>query len=145
MKVADILKVKGTRVYTIGEDQTMLEAVRMLVDKNVGGLLVLDSGGAVAGIVTERDVLRECNRRFSLLDQTRVGEVMTRRLLTGSPSDEIEAVQGMMTERRVRHLPIMEGERLVGLVSIGDVVKAVYQQAASENRDLKDLISGKYG
>jgi CBS domain-containing protein len=145
MKVADILKVKGTRVYTIGEDQTMLEAVRMLVDKNVGGLLVLDSGGAVAGIVTERDVLRECNRRFSLLDQTRVGEVMTRRLLTGSPSDEIEAVQGMMTERRVRHLPIMEGERLVGLVSIGDVVKAVYQQAESENRDLKDLISGKYG
>jgi CBS domain-containing protein len=145
MKVADILKVKGTHVYTIGEDQTMLEAVRMLVDKNVGGLLVLDSKGGVAGIVTERDVLRECNRRFSLLDQTSVGEVMTRRLLTASPSDEIEAVQGLMTERRVRHLPIMEGERLVGLVSIGDVVKAVYQKAESENRDLKDLIAGKYG
>jgi CBS domain-containing protein len=145
MKVADILKVKGDQVFTIGEDQTMLETVRMLVDKNIGALLVLDSRGAVAGIVTERDVLRECNRRFSQLDQTRVSEVMTRRLLTGSPGDDIGTVQGMMTERRVRHLPIMEGERLAGLVSIGDVVKAVYRQAETENRDLKDLIAGKYG
>jgi CBS domain-containing protein len=145
MKVADILKVKGSQVFSISEDQTMLEAVRMLVDKNIGGLVVLDSKGAMAGIVTERDVLRECNRRFGMLDQTRVSEVMTRRLLTGSPADEIEAVQGMMTERRLRHLPIVEGERLVGLVSIGDVVKAVYKKAESENRDLRDLIAGKYG
>jgi CBS domain-containing protein len=145
MKVADILKTKGSQVFTISEDQTMLEAVRMLVDKNIGGLVVIDSRGATVGIVTERDVLKECNRHFGMLDQTRVSEAMTRRLLTGSPGDEIEAVQGMMTERRVRHLPIVEGERLIGLVSIGDVVKAVYKQAESENRDLKDLISGKYG
>ncbi len=144
MKVADVLKAKGSQVFTIGEDQTMLEAVRTLVEKNVGGLLVLDSRGAVAGIVTERDVLKECNRRFHLLDQTRIGEVMTRRLLTGSPADEIEAIQEKMTDHRVRHLPILEGGRLVGLISIGDVVKAVTRQAETENRDLKDLISGKY-
>ena len=145
MKVADILRVKGSQVFSIGEDQTMLEAVRMLVDKNIGGLLVLDSRGDMAGIVTERDVLRECNRSFGLLDHTLVSQVMTRRLLTGSPTDEIEAVQGMMTERRIRHLPIVEGRRLVGLISIGDVVKAAHKQAQSENRDLKDLIAGKYG
>src|SRR3972149_12012912 len=114
MKVADILKVKGSQVFSIGEDQTMLEAVRMLVDKNIGGLLVLDSRGDMAGIVTERDVLRECNRSFGLLDHTLVSQVMTRRLLTGSPTDEIEAVQGMMTEGRIRHLPIVGGRALVG-------------------------------
>lgn len=145
MKVAEILNRKGRQVFTIGVEQTALDAVRQLVERNVGSLVVLGGNGhKLAGIITERDILRECNRRFALLDKTRVGEVMSTDVLTATPQDDIGQVLGLMTERRVRHLPIVDGDQVVGMVSIGDVGKQIQHACEVENADLKDLISGHY-
>ncbi len=144
MKVAEILNRKGRQVFAIAADQTILDAVKKLVDRNVGSLVVLTSEGKLAGIITERDVLRECNRRFSLLDKTRVGEVMSKDVLTGTPEDDLGQVLNLMTERRVRHLPIVSGGEVAGMVSIGDIGKQIQHAREVENADLKDLITGRY-
>jgi CBS domain-containing protein len=145
MKVAEILNRKGRQVFTIGVEQTALDAVRQLVERNVGSLVVLSGDGhKLGGIITERDILRECNRRFALLDKTRVGEVMSTDVLTGTSQDDIGQVLGLMTERRVRHLPIVDGGQVVGMVSIGDVGKQIQHACEVENADLKDLITGHY-
>lgn len=144
MKVAEILNRKGRQVYTIGPDDTVLGAVGKLVDRNVGSLVVLDADHKLMGIITERDVLRECNRRFSLLDKTRVREVMSKDVLTASAQDDIGQVLSVMTDRRVRHLPIVSGGEVVGMISIGDVGKQIQHACEVENADLKDLITGRY-
>ncbi len=144
MKVAEILNRKGRQVFTIGVEQTALDAVRQLVERNVGSLVVLGDNHKLVGIVTERDILRECNRRFALLDKTRVEEVMSTDVLTGTPQDDIGQVLGLMTERRVRHLPIVDRDQVVGMVSIGDVGKQIQHACEVENADLKDLITGHY-
>lgn len=144
MKVAEILNRKGRQVFTIGVEQTALDAVRQLVERNVGSLVVLGDKHKLVGIISERDILRECNRRFALLDKTRVGEVMSTDVLTGTPQDDIGQVLGLMTERRVRHLPIVDRDQVVGLVSIGDVGKQIQHACEVENADLKDLITGHY-
>jgi CBS domain-containing protein len=144
MKVKDILKNKGTEVATIGAERTICDAVKTLVEKNIGSLLVLDENDKIVGIITERDILKECNRRCELLKQTKVQEVMTKDLIIGSSDDDIDYVEGVMTQNRVRHLPIISNQKLEGLISIGDVVKVLHRECKVENRYLKDLISGKY-
>jgi CBS domain-containing protein len=144
MRVSDILRTKGTKVLTIRADQTVFDAIRELVEKNVGSLLVVDEEGKTAGIITERDILKESSRSFEQLAKTLVREVMTSKLLIGTPNDEIDYVQRLMTEHRIRHLPILSDQRLVGIISIGDVVKILMHEQEVENRDLKDFIAGKY-
>jgi len=144
MKVRDILKDKGSEVITIGAEATVYEAIRTLVEKNIGALLVLDENGKIVGIITERDILKECHRRCELLKQTKVKEVMTKNLIIGSPDDDIDYVESIMTQNRVRHLPIIANEKLEGIISIGDVVKVLHRECKVENRYLKDFISGKY-
>ena len=144
MKVKDILQEKGADVTTIGADKTVFEAIKSLVEKNIGSLLVLDEKSAIVGIITERDILKECNQRYESLMQTKVKDVMTKNLIVASPEDDIDYVENIMTENRVRHLPVMSGQKLVGLISIGDVVKVQRGECRVENRYLKDYISGKY-
>ena len=144
MKVKDILKDKGTSVATIGAENTIYDAVKSLVDRNIGSLLVLDEMGGVAGIITERDILKECAWRFELLKQTKIKDVMTKNVIVASPDDDIDYVENIMTENRVRHLPIISGQKLEGIISIGDVVKVQRVECKVENRYLKDYISGKY-
>lgn len=144
MKVSEILRERGTQVVTINADETLLEAIRILVDRNIGSLLVTDADGQVAGLVTERDILRECNRRGGALGEARVADVMSRNPLTATPDDDLVLLRATMTENRVRHLPIVQGSKVVGLVSLGDLVKVLHQAAEVENRHLKDYISGKY-
>ncbi|MHB8900733.1 MAG: CBS domain-containing protein [Thermoguttaceae bacterium] len=145
MTLADILKAKGSVVYTIGRDATLDQAISRLIDHNIGSLMVckrdVEQGECLEGIITERDILHACSSRSGYnLATTRVGEVMSTDLVTGSPSDAVETVMGLMTQRRMRHLPVLSNGRLVGLVSMGDIVKAQHDHLALENRFMKDYI-----
>lgn len=144
MRVSDILKVKGSEVVRIAEDRSVLEAVKLLTERNIGALIVVDAGERIAGIISERDVLRECAVRAEALGTTRISQVMTRDVITGSPEADLEDVQAVMTTRCVRHLPIVEGRRLVGMISMGDVVKTLHKRLENENIDLKDFITQRY-
>ena len=143
MKIRDILKVKGSQVYSVASHRTVQEALALLVQFHVGALLVLDDASHPVGIISERDVLRECHRRNGELAQMLVRDAMTRELLVGVPEDDLAYTMGIMTHNRVRHLPIVDGGGIVGLVSIGDVVKACLEEAAYENRYLKEYITAR--
>jgi len=139
MKIREILRKKGHDVVTVGPDHSVIEAVRMLVRHNIGGLVVME-GERPAGIITERDVLRLTADGPPSLESVQVGSVMTRELITAGPDDDLHELMDVMTERRVRHLPVMEDERLVGIVSIGDLVNACRTVAEDENVHLRRYI-----
>ncbi|HEY7460954.1 MAG TPA: CBS domain-containing protein [Gemmatimonadota bacterium] len=143
MKVKDILAEKGSAVRTIGPDETVREAIRQLVEHRIGSLLVTE-GKRIVGIITERDILREACHHAGRLDERRVREAMTGDLIVGVPEDEVTYVMGIMTKNRIRHLPILEGRELRGMVSIGDAVWASLTEAEFENRNLKEYITGTY-
>jgi CBS domain-containing protein len=142
----DILSVKGSATYTIAPEATLAEVVRRLVEHRVGSLLVCRQDrpeeSRLVGIVTERDILYFCARAESSLSEATVAEVMTTDLITAAPGDAVEQIMGLMTTKRIRHLPVLSEGRLVGMVSIGDVVKAQHDRLAMENRFMKDYIRG---
>jgi CBS domain-containing protein len=123
MKIAALLATKGARVVTIGPEDTVREAVARLARENIGALVVVAEGGGPVGIVSERDVVRVAASDEQVLTR-RVRGIMTRDVITATPDDDLLAVAHVMTERRIRHLPVVAGGRLVGIVSIGDLVKA---------------------
>lgn len=144
MNVASILTGKGDpAVRTIEPEATIRDAIARLVENNIGSLVVVEDGEP-AGIITERDILRCCADRPDRLAEIRVGEVMTRDLIVGEPADELDYVMGIMTRNRIRHLPILDERRLVGMVSIGDVVNVQLHETRYENRHLKGYIAGSY-
>jgi len=121
--VAKVLEGKGSEVLEIDADATVFEAIKRMVGANVGALLVTD-GGRVAGIVTERDYLRRVTLEGRTEEETLVREIMTSPLVYVTPETSVDECMAVMTERRIRHLPVFtEGRDLVGIVSIGDVVK----------------------
>ena len=143
MKLRDILRVKGHHVYTVRPDQTVQDAVKILMQHRVGALLVEDAERRAVGIITERDVLRECVDRAAELGRVPVREAMTRDLIIGVPDDEIGYTMGIMTQNRIRHLPVMDGDHVAGMISIGDVVKATLDETEYENRYLKEYIQSR--
>jgi CBS domain-containing protein len=146
MTLQDILAVKGSTVYGTSTEATLAEAVAELVERRVGALLVFRDEGPeeqrLAGIVTERDILYYCARGKVELRRSKVAEVMTASLITASPGDAVEQALALMTVKRIRHVPVLSEGRLLGIVSIGDLVKAQIEQLAIENRFLKDYIRG---
>ncbi len=146
MLLQDILSAKGSTVYAIGPAATLDEVVQRLVEHNVGSLVVREEIGGEAspllGIITERDILRACAAGYAELATKLVSEVMTTELLTGTPDAPVEAILGLMTQKRIRHLPVLAEGCLVGLVSIGDLVKAQHDHLAMENHFMKDYIRG---
>ena len=143
MKIRDISKNVPFSLQTISPDHTVHEAIQLLCRHNIGALPVVDAEGTLIGIVSERDVLRLCSqedRGGALLRKIR--EVMTRNLVIGVPDDSLDYVMRVMTERRIRHLPVLEGRNLVAIVSIGDVVKAQYEEKETEIRYLRDYLQG---
>ena len=142
MLVRDVLRKKGSHVVTIEAHRTVQDAIRSLVENNIGALLVTSADDQLVGIFTERDILREAAVRPDQLSETLVGDVMTRSVVIGVPEDTIEYVMGIMTQNRIRHLPVLEGEELVGIISIGDVVNVQLRQTEFENRLLRDYIHG---
>jgi CBS domain-containing protein len=131
MNIASLLASKGITVVTIGPQDTIRGALTLLAQHNIGALVVVDGQGGLVGIVSERDIVRALARTEAILVEP-VDVIMTREVVIGTPQDDLVAVGNTMTERRIRHLPVVEGGRLVGIVSIGDVVKAQRDQYQGE-------------
>lgn len=140
MRLSQILQAKGSHVVTTDPGVTVLQAIRTLVERNIGAVVVLDDD-RIAGILSERDVLRFVARESADSATTRVGDLMTRNLVTAAPSDSLSHAMEIMTEHRVRHLPILEEGELKGIVSIGDVVNALRTETEVENAQLKEYIA----
>ncbi len=141
MKMEEILRKKGHDVVTITESQSVLDAAKLLVDHNIGGLVVTE-GEHPTGILTERDILRLTAQSPGELASIQVGAVMTRELITARPGDRLADMMDVMTENKIRHLPIMEEGRLAGIISIGDLVDACRTIAEEENSHLRQYIQG---
>ena len=145
MKVKDILKVKGTKVYTINENSTLMAATAKLFSNRIGSLIVVNDTDEIVGIVAPNDILKAvhegCVENCSL---QKVSQVMTRNIICASEEDTVDYLQAVMTENRIRHIPIMDKKELNGWVSIGDVVNAQISIREVENHYLKDYIEGKY-
>ena len=139
MKIESILATKSSNVVTVGPGQSLREAVDLLAEHNIGALIVVEEPGRPIGIISERDIIREAARNETVLAQT-VSRAMTKDLITASPEDDLEAVLQTMTAKRFRHLPIMDGERLIGVISIGDVVKAQLDKYQGEVETLQTQI-----
>ena len=144
MKVKDILAVKGSRVITIHKNNTLLEAVSLFFINKVGSLLVVDENDHIKGILAPNDILKAVHTDLDNVRQATVEQFMSKELLVAKKEDDIDYIQAIMTENRVRHIPILEKGRLLGLVSIGDVVKAQMKKMDVENQYLKEYIEGKY-
>lgn len=141
MLVRDILTNKGPTVVTVGPADTVHAALGVLVDHNIGAVVVVE-GSHVVGILSERDVLRLTNEDPARVDTSLVSDVMTRELVVGVPDDTVAYAKTIMTNNRVRHLPVLEDGGLVGIVSIGDLVSATLTDLQAENRWLRDYVQG---
>jgi CBS domain-containing protein len=141
MRIRDILRAKGPTVITIAPEQPIQQAMQVLVQHNIGALVVSD--GRIRGIMTERDLLRSGAAGLEQLAKARVRDVMTSDVITASPDAEIQEVMNIMTEHRIRHLPVVEGGDLCGMISIGDVVSALRSSVENENRLLHAYIEGR--
>ncbi|MCB9474107.1 MAG: CBS domain-containing protein [Candidatus Delongbacteria bacterium] len=143
MIVARLLKQKGQEVFSVSPDSTVRHALEQLVENRVGSLLVR-SGEDVVGIITERDIIRNGLTGGRLLADQRVEEIMSRDVLIATPSDSLQYVMKVMTRSKIRHMPVYDEGKLVGLVSIGDLVFSMLEESADEIRHLNDYISGSW-
>ncbi len=142
MRVKDILEKKGRHVWTIQDTSTIHEALGILVSHGIGALVVLGKNQQIAGIVSERDIIRECYKNHRQIETMLVGQAMTTKLIVAAPEDKIDYIMGVMTKNRIRHIPILHNGMLYGMISIGDVVKAQLQSTEYENHYLKDYMFG---
>lgn len=142
--VEHVLNHKGRDVYTVTAGESVRSALAVLCAHNIGALVVRD-GPRVVGIISERDLVRRVMQRERSLDETPVRTVMTSPVVTVQPSDTLDQCMGIMTEQRVRHLPVMAQGELCGMVSVGDVVKAKLAEQAGAIADLERYITTPYG
>lgn len=140
MKISHILKGKDGHVYTIGPHSSMKDALREMLAHNIGSLVVLDESATMIGIISERDMLRTIYNNGEKWAGVEVGNAMTTEVITAKLSDSADYAMDMMTKHRIRHLPIMDGNKLVGVLSIGDIVKANLSETKFQNQLLKNFI-----
>ncbi|AQT82693.1 histidine kinase [Mycolicibacterium litorale] len=140
MRIADILRAKGATVATVTETTTVSSLLAELVAHNIGAMVVVGPDGVV-GIVSERDVVRTLHDRGPDLLRQQVSDIMSRILVTCTPDDLVDDLSALMTNNRVRHVPVMQGGRLVGIVSIGDVVKNRMEELQAEQQHLQAYIT----
>ena len=139
--VGELLSAKGTDVWSVTPEQTVLAALVLMAEKEVGALMVLE-GEALVGIFSERDYARKVVLKDKSSRDTPVSEVMSAPVVTVGPDQSIEECMSLMTEKRTRHLPVLENEKLIGLISIGDVVKAVILDREAVIGQLEGYITG---
>ncbi len=144
MKVKDVLSTKGSRVVTTHEDNTVVEAMALFFANKIGSLLVVDKNSSILGILAPNDVLKAVQTDAANIATIKVSSIMTRDIIVASEEDTIDYLQTIMTEHRIRHIPIMEDKELKGLISIGDVVKAQISEKEVEIKYLSEYIEGKY-
>lgn len=141
MFVSDILKYKGGSIVSVSPDEPIDTAIREMVTHRIGAVLVVDHHGQIAGILSERDLVRALHRQGRALFDKKVQDLMTTPVITCSPSDPVAAIEGMMTANRFRHVPVVDQGKLVGIISIGDVVKNRIEEAQSEVEALRRYIA----
>lgn len=141
IKVKDILQTKGQDVLTITPDTTVYEALTIMADRNVGALVVID-GETVAGIMSERDYARKVILHGKSSREMQVSEIMTSRVYYVHPDQNVQDCMAQMTDKHVRHLPVLEQDRLVGIISIGDVVKTIMADQEDTIKLLENYITG---
>lgn len=143
MLVSQILKSKGSEgVVTLQPSMSVAQAAEILSQKKIGALVISKDGKTLGGIMSERDIVREIGRRGAICLSDTVESIMTAKVVTCSKSDQTDAVLQKMTDGRFRHIPVVEGTQLVGLISIGDVVKARLSELAMEKDALEGMIKG---
>jgi CBS domain-containing protein len=141
--VGAILAHKGSAVWSIAPDATVFDAIQLMADKNVGALPVVENGGLV-GIISERDYTRKVILKGKSSKETPVKDIMTRELVTAQPGDSVTECMQAMTEKRVRHLPVVEGAKMIGLISIGDLVRRIISAQTATIDNLEKYITGDY-
>ncbi|MFZ0930822.1 MAG: CBS domain-containing protein [Syntrophobacteraceae bacterium] len=139
--VRDILRDKGTAVYSISADDTVYDAIKLMAEKNVGALVVLD-GDRLAGIISERDYARKIVLEDKLSKKTKVKEIMTTEVFSVTQATDLDECMELMTEKRTRHLPVVENDRVLGIISIGDVVKGIIDHKEFVIGQLESYIKG---
>ena len=142
MTLKEILKGKGSKVWWVRGAQTIQEAVSVLVREGIGALLVLGPQNNIVGIISERDIIRGCSDDIKNVGARKVSELMTKDLIVASPEDDVNDLMQLMTEHRVRHIPVVQNGQLQGIVSIGDVVKSMIHESEHQIRYLKEFIYG---
>ena len=134
-----LLEAKGREVYSIAPDARVFDALKLMADKSIGALIVLE-GSRIAGILSERDYARKVILHGKSSHELQVRDIMTSKVITVHPGQTVEDCMELMTERRIRHLPVTEGERLIGVLSIGDLVKEVIAEQQQTIRQLESYI-----
>ncbi|MEO3788087.1 CBS domain-containing protein [Actinocorallia sp. B10E7] len=142
MRIADILRVKGDPVVTLPPEATVRDLLGALAGHNIGAVVVSSDGAAIEGIASERDVVRHLHERGAGLLDAPVSTIMTSPVRTCAPGDSVEGLRKIMTEHRIRHLPVLAEGGLAGIVSIGDVVKSAIDQLETEREQLVGYIHG---
>lgn len=143
-KISEILRAKGPWVLTIGEEATVFEAISEMEKKRVGAIIVVDAEDEMTGIFTERDYLRRIVLHGRTSRSTRLGDVMTTDVFCVQPGYSVGECLATMTEKKCRHLPVVDDGKLVGIISIGDCVKKISEEAQAQVRFLTDYVTGKY-
>jgi CBS domain-containing protein len=144
MTIATLLAKKGPKVVTVQPEQTIRQALVLLAEHNIGALVAVDTEHRPVGILSERDVVRAAARDEAVFAKT-VSTLMTRDVIVGVPPDDLESVSHTMTDRRIRHLPVVDKGRLVGIISIGDVVKALRDRYRGEVENLQMELTEEHG
>ena len=139
--VSSLLHHKGSAVWHVSPDTSVFDAIKLLADKNIGALPVL-SAGKLAGIVTERDYTRKVALQGKSSKDTRVWEIMSNQVVCVTPEESVEECMRLMTENRVRHLPVVENEKLLGIISIGDLVNWIISSQNSAIEQMEQYIGG---
>ena len=137
--VMQLLQAKGTEIYTIGSNATVFDALKLMAEKDVGALVVVDDD-RLAGIISERDYARKVILHGKSSHDMAVREIMTAKVITVRPAQTVEECMALMTGKRFRHLPVTEGERLIGVLSIGDLVKDVITEQEQTIKQLESYI-----
>jgi CBS domain-containing protein len=143
ISVADLLKSKGKEVWSIDVSSSVHDALRLLAEKDIGALPILENNN-LCGIFSERDFARKLAAEGAFPLDTPVLKLMTAKVITVSPKDSVEECMKLMTDHHIRHLPVMEGAKMVGLISIGDVVKSIISGQKSFINQLEDYIGGRW-
>lgn len=141
MKVADILHSKGNNVYSVDGDITVYEALKIMGEKNIGALLVMNNE-ALEGIISERDYARKIILKGKTSHETLVKEIMTEKVITVMEEDDIEKCMNLMSGKRIRHLPVIKDDKIVGVISITDVVTSIIEMQKNTITQLENYISG---
>lgn len=141
MRIADLLRKKGSAVATVTPETTVTALLAGLAENNVGAMVVVSPEGSIAGIVSERDVVRRLNEHGPGLLDGPVSDIMTKLVASCGPEDSVDQLSVLMTERRIRHVPVLADGRLAGIISIGDVVKNRMEQLEQSQEQLEAYIS----